>query len=138
MAYNRDWDSGKDSWNSAAYGTSSWNNAGGSNVRPRDEDYYNDGKRRKFNNGVCNISFGVIPSLLNLSQSYDVSQANDESNHDTSYGQGEYPQDYSHEDRSQLRGGFNKKRIAPSEPSPHVIFLGLDPDFTEADVRRLS
>ena len=31
-------------------------------------------------------------------------------------------------------GGFPKKRLLPSEPSPHVIFLGLDPDFTEADV----
>lgn len=32
-------------------------------------------------------------------------------------------------------GGHNKKqRMVPSEPSPHVIFLGLDPDFTEADV----
>lgn len=30
--------------------------------------------------------------------------------------------------------GFNKKRLVPSEPSPHVIFLGLDPDFTESDV----
>lgn len=28
----------------------------------------------------------------------------------------------------------NKKRLVPSEPSPHVIFLGLDPDFTESDV----
>jgi RNA-binding protein 5/10 len=28
----------------------------------------------------------------------------------------------------------NRRRLAPSEPSPHVIFLGLDPDFTEADV----
>ena len=28
-----------------------------------------------------------------------------------------------------------KKRHGPSEPSPHVIFLGLDPDFNEADVR---
>lgn len=27
-----------------------------------------------------------------------------------------------------------KKRLVPSEPSAHVIFLGLDPDFTEADV----
>lgn len=31
--------------------------------------------------------------------------------------------------------GYNKKRLVPSEPSPHVIFLGLDPDFTESDVR---
>lgn len=29
---------------------------------------------------------------------------------------------------------FNKKRLVPSEASPHVIFLGLDPDFTESDV----
>lgn len=27
-----------------------------------------------------------------------------------------------------------KKRLVASEPSAHVIFLGLDPDFTEADV----
>ena len=27
-----------------------------------------------------------------------------------------------------------KKRHGPSEASPHVIFLGLDPDFNEADV----
>lgn len=33
-------------------------------------------------------------------------------------------------------GAFTKKpRMQPSEPSPHVIFLGLDTDFTEADVR---
>lgn len=30
--------------------------------------------------------------------------------------------------------GYNKKRLVPSEASPHVIFLGLDPDFTESDV----
>ncbi|KAJ2917647.1 hypothetical protein MD484_g2789, partial [Candolleomyces efflorescens] len=50
-------------------------------------------------------------------------------------------QDYGYDDRPRGGGGgggFTKKRIAPSEPSPHVIFLGLDPDFTEADVRRLS
>ncbi|KIY51131.1 hypothetical protein FISHEDRAFT_38467, partial [Fistulina hepatica ATCC 64428] len=28
-----------------------------------------------------------------------------------------------------------KKRLVPSEPSQHVIFLGLDPDFTEADLQ---
>jgi hypothetical protein len=45
------------------------------------------------------------------------------------------------QDRSQRGGpggGFAKKRLVPSEPSPHVIFLGLDPDFTESDVRRFS
>lgn len=46
-------------------------------------------------------------------------------------------QDYGQDDRQQ-RGAVAKKRLTPSEPSPHVIFLGLDPDFTEADVCRLS
>lgn len=33
-------------------------------------------------------------------------------------------------------GGYGaKKRQVASEPSPHVIFLGLDPDFTEADLQ---
>ena len=33
------------------------------------------------------------------------------------------------------RQGWNKsKRIVASEPSEHVIFLGLDPDFMESDV----
>lgn len=70
-------------------------------------------------------------------QGYDASQANEDNSYDAGYGQGEYDQSF--DDRSQQRGGFNKtKRLIPSEPSPHVIFLGLDPDFTEADVCRLS
>ena len=33
------------------------------------------------------------------------------------------------------RQNWNKsKRIVASEPSEHVIFLGLDPDFMESDV----
>lgn len=54
MAYNRDWDNGKDSWNGTGYDNTSWNNGGGrDNVRSRDDDdYYNEGKRRKYNNGV--------------------------------------------------------------------------------------
>jgi hypothetical protein len=50
MAYNREWDRGKDSWNEGT----SWNGADGrTNVRPREEDYYAEGKRRKYNSGVC-------------------------------------------------------------------------------------
>ena len=47
--------------------------------------------------------------------------------------------DYGQEDRSRASSppGSVKKRLVPSEPSPHIIFLGLDPDFTEADVCRL-
>lgn len=66
---------------------------------------------------------------------YDVAQANEDTSYENGY-EGEY--DQSLDDRSQQRGGFAKKRLIPSQPSPHVIFLGLDPDFTEADVCRLS
>jgi len=51
MSYHREWDRGKDD----SYQTGS--------VRDREEDYYNDNKRRKFNNGVCLILFF---STLNL------------------------------------------------------------------------
>lgn len=63
-----------------------------------------------------------------LSQGYDPYQAQDEYG-----GTGKYPQDYGGDDRPQRN--THKKKQMPSEPSPHVIFLGLDPDFTEADVR---
>lgn len=45
MAYNRDWDKGKDSWGDSGAWTT---DRGG---RGWDDDY-GDGKRRKFNNGV--------------------------------------------------------------------------------------
>lgn len=141
MAYNRDWDKGKDSWNNSGYDSSSWNSAGGGNIHSRDEpDQWNDGKRRKFNNGVRHVFLtgDICTSSLNLyNKGYDSSHANDEGSFDADYGQGEYDGSY-HDDRSHQRGGFPKKRLVPSEPSPHVIFLGLDPDFTEADVCRLS
>ncbi|RDB23995.1 RNA-binding protein 5-A [Hypsizygus marmoreus] len=121
MAYNREWDQGKDSWNDGT-----WNAADGrANVRPREEDYYAEGKRRKFNEGGY--------------QSYDNAQAWDEGSHDRGYNQGrqggDHSQDYGYDDRQQKPGFANKKRLAPSQPSPHVIFLGLDPDFTEADLQ---
>ncbi|KDQ33615.1 hypothetical protein PLEOSDRAFT_1091567 [Pleurotus ostreatus PC15] len=120
MAYNqyREWDRGKDAWNDG----SAWNDSRG-NVRGREEDYYGDGKRRKFNNGGFDNSY---------------------SHEDANYGQmqrpNDYAQDYTVDERpQQQRGGpggnFTKKRMQPSEPSPHVIFLGLDTDFTEADLQ---
>jgi len=42
MSYHREWDRGKDD---------NYHNQTGS-LRDREEDYYNDNKRRKFNNGV--------------------------------------------------------------------------------------
>ncbi|KAL0071620.1 hypothetical protein AAF712_001477 [Marasmius tenuissimus] len=110
MAYNhnnnREWDRGKDSYQ----GQGSWQQQ---NTRQREDDYYSEGKRRKYNAGGY--------------QGYDNSSAYDDSGYDAGYshhGQG----------KGGDRGGFVKKR--PSDPSPHVIFLGLDPDFTEADINR--
>ena len=40
-----------------------------------------------------------------------------------------------HVDRGDHGFQDHRKRHVASEPSPHVIFLGLDMDFTEADVR---
>jgi RNA-binding protein 5/10 len=93
-----------------------WNESGKGSVRQRDDEYHTEGKRRKFNNGSYDGPGHEEPSFEN-------------------YGQGRqtnYPQDQLHDDRSQR--GF-KKRLVPSEPSPHVIFLGLDQDFTEADLQ---
>ena len=54
MAYNREWDMGKESWNDGG----SWGAASG---KGRDDDY-GEGKKRKFNNAVCNLGFQ--PPLL--------------------------------------------------------------------------
>lgn len=58
MAYNREWDRGKDTWDDN-YG---WSDNRG-NVREREEDYYGDGKRRKFNNGVRGCFSHFLPRL---------------------------------------------------------------------------
>lgn len=124
MAHNREWDRGKDVWNDSY----SWPQ------QEQDDEYYSDGKRRKFNNGVCGLMFSYnLP--LTVIQGYDSSQgygetnfSNDQENHNN-----DWSQDFGAEDRSRA-GGFPKKRLVPSERSPHVIFLGLDPDFSEADV----
>ncbi|KAI0730383.1 hypothetical protein C8Q72DRAFT_824121 [Fomitopsis betulina] len=120
MAYNREWDKGKQidpSWQyQASQGA----------MHSREDEYYGDSKRRKFNNGGYDAS-----------QGHD--QGYDETAYDPSHGQG-YTQDYTVEGHNQRGGGggggaYGKKRLIPSEPSPHVIFLGLDPDFTEADLQ---
>ncbi|KAI0806997.1 hypothetical protein C8Q74DRAFT_1225356 [Fomes fomentarius] len=115
MAYNREWDKGKQ----VDYG---WQPAPRANSHMRDEENWGDSKRRKYNDG-----------------GYDAFQAYDDPGYDPrqTHGQGGYGQ---HDDRSQKGGGggggmHNKKRLVPSEPSPHVIFLGLDPDFTESDMQ---
>jgi RNA-binding protein 5/10 len=125
MAYNREWDQGKTA-------SHVWNESGKGSVRQRDDEYHTEGKRRKFNNGVRSSSHCSLISLQYL-QSYD-GPGHEEPSFEN-YGQGRqtnYPQDQLHDDRSQR--GF-KKRLVPSEPSPHVIFLGLDQDFTEADLQ---
>ncbi|KAI0781294.1 hypothetical protein BD413DRAFT_600684 [Trametes elegans] len=110
MAYNREWDQGKN----ADY--DSWPPAPRGNTHTRDEDYYGDSKRRKHNDG-----------------GYDASQGYDNSGYE---GRQSYDQGWYQDDRPSRGGGpHNKKRLIPSEPSPHVIFLGLDPDFTESDMQ---
>lgn len=72
-------------------------------------------------------------------QGFDPSYGYEDVSNSSGYYHKNDNQDYGQDDRHRGGGGgFNKKRLIPSEPSPHVIFLGLDPDFTEADVRFLS
>ncbi|KAI0303375.1 hypothetical protein B0F90DRAFT_1911376 [Multifurca ochricompacta] len=100
MAYNREWDMGKESWHE----TDSWGSGSG---KGRDEDY-GEGKKRKFNSG--------------------------------SWDEGGYDSHHNHQDSGvgggSGGGGFHghKKRLVASDPSPHVIFLGLDMAFTESDL----
>jgi len=49
MAYNREWDKGKDHWNDA------WPVELRGTPRGRDDEYQGEGKRRKFNTGVSTI-----------------------------------------------------------------------------------
>lgn len=82
------------------------------------------------------VKFSMTSLLLScFIQGYESSQAYAEGSYDTaSYGR---QSDALQDQQRGAGGGFPKKRLQPSEPSPHVIFLGLDPDFTEADVCRL-
>ncbi|PFH47056.1 hypothetical protein AMATHDRAFT_68521 [Amanita thiersii Skay4041] len=120
MAYNREWDRGKESWGEpAAWGATDTR----TNVRSREDDYYGEGKRRRFNNGGFNHDiFHQYDDAV-----YENTPQIRQSDH----------QEHPHDTRPRGSGagsGF-KKRLTPSEPSPHVIFLGLDPDFTEADLQ---
>lgn len=54
MAYNREWDRGRDPWQD----NNSWNDYGGGKGHRREEDHHGEGKRRKFNDGV-----GVFPQV---------------------------------------------------------------------------
>ena len=57
MAYNREWDKGKDN----SWADQSWNDyAQRGNVRGREDDYSGEGKRRKFNDGVS-FRIGLFP-----------------------------------------------------------------------------
>ncbi|KAH9029099.1 hypothetical protein EDB85DRAFT_1968260 [Lactarius pseudohatsudake] len=95
MAYNREWDMGKESWHDG----SSWGAGPG---KGRDDDY-GEGKKRKFNNAA--------------------------------WDDGGYDAHHSYQDYGVGGGGFgHKKRLVASDPSPHVIFLGLDVGFTESDL----
>ena len=72
MSYNREWDRGKDSWDDY----DNWNDYSGhrGNVRGRDDEYYNEGKRRKYNHGVrvSSIVQDLIQNLMSYSFSANV------------------------------------------------------------------
>ncbi|KAI0811192.1 hypothetical protein BC629DRAFT_1479565 [Irpex lacteus] len=133
MAYNREWDRGKDwnnneSWNDDSWGgyDNSWNEYGNNsnnNYQGRDDNYYNEGKRRKFNNGGYRAS---QPYESGGFEDYTVARSGQSGSGSHEYQEERYP-------GGGGGGHQHKKRMAPSEPSPHVIFLGLDSDFTEAD-----
>ncbi|KAH9967845.1 hypothetical protein BC827DRAFT_1168542 [Russula dissimulans] len=93
MAYNREWDMGKEAWH----------DGGPFSGRGRDEDY-GEGKKRKYNGGGW-----------------------DDGGQDSHHG---------YQDYGVGGGGLHghKKRLVASDPSPHVIFLGLDTGFTESDL----
>lgn len=146
MAYNqRDWDQGKDQWNE---GYSGWNSSESrGHTRYREDEYTGDPKRRKYNDGVCTDQRRFMNDSIDTSQGYQGYSSNNAYD-DSGYGGGGHGRhnnqdyDYGYEERPARggggggggAGGYPKKRLMPSEPSPHVIFLGLDPDFTEADV----
>ncbi|KAI5124032.1 hypothetical protein M0805_003863 [Coniferiporia weirii] len=130
MSYNREWDQGKDLDGAGHRG----------HTRERDDDeYYVEGKRRKHNHAGYNDS---QPAPYDNTRSYGQHGYGTYDNSDYPEGYG-YPahdqstsgdgrDDRSHYDRGSLQ--HRKKHVA-SEPSPHVIFLGLDADFTEADLQ---
>jgi hypothetical protein len=78
-------------------------------------------------------SIPVYASLLfftsPLTHNGELSQAWDDGGQDAHHGYQDYGVGGG--------GGFHghKKRLVASDPSPHVIFLGLDIGFTESDVR---
>ncbi|KAF8136243.1 hypothetical protein EV363DRAFT_1428656 [Boletus edulis] len=118
MAYNRDWDKGKDYWPDQGY----WPADNRGHVRGREDDYYGDGKRRKYNNGGYDA-----PSYDEPAYESGYAQPNPSRHNDSA-------PDFANDDRH-AKGFHSKKRLVPSEPSSHVIFLGLDPDFSEADLQ---
>ncbi|GJF00770.1 RNA-binding protein [Phanerochaete sordida] len=106
MAYNREWDKGKETWQDPSWAEYNVR----ANVRGREEDYYGEGKRRKYNDGGYTAPAGA---------------GHDDSGYEI-YTQGRH---------TNIWSDHGKKRQGPSEASPHVIFLGLDPDFNEADLQ---
>ncbi|KLO07384.1 hypothetical protein SCHPADRAFT_932471 [Schizopora paradoxa] len=119
MSYGREWDKGKD-WNDEDY-------YGSTRGRAEDDDYgnYGEGKRRKYNNGGYEDSSWSQFNHNGRGQAgYDAQDAG-----------GRFDNDPNYERQHRQGGGFvNRKKHVSSEPSPHVIFLGLDSDFTEADL----
>ena len=79
--------------------------------------------------GSLTVEAGSVGLYFRFAKSsWDSLQNWDDGGHDSHH---------SYQDYGVGGGGFHghKKRLVASDPSPHVIFLGLDTAFTESDVR---
>ena len=107
MAHDREWDRGK------SYGDD--HNRSGHVRQREDDEYYEHGGNHK------RSRYNARPHL-NCCESASLILGQDE----------EYVEEYSYDDRR--REHPPRRKLVPSEASQHIIFLGLDTDFTEADV----
>jgi hypothetical protein len=108
--------------------------------RERERDDYREGKRQKYNDGVSVLLDGEV-TLAECTcfalQGYRDEQtiSNQKAYSDAAWGDANSNTNVlADQQDADWSRDKPKKRLVPSEPSEHVIFLGLDTDFTEADV----
>ncbi|EIM90511.1 uncharacterized protein STEHIDRAFT_75317 [Stereum hirsutum FP-91666 SS1] len=151
MAYNREWDNGKGSWDDGDYDQDGgWYDS--------ENRYHREGRKRKWNSGYEDGGQGWDEGAYDYgydNYDYDSGYYGYEQHQSSSrggYAGGRGGGGGGGSSRGGGAGGgggggggvgnaggndfhANKKRMVASEPSAHVIFLGLDNDFTEADLQ---
>jgi RNA-binding protein 5/10 len=109
MAYNREWDMGKETCKTMAHGLET--------VETRTMEREEEEIQRRGTSATSSslsLTHGILSGL----------------------GRWRTRLHHNYQDYGVAGGGFHghKKRLVASDPSPHVIFLGLDTGFTESDV----